>query len=171
MPKDTKVVGHVTEVQARTKEQKESQIGIAFDHAVIKNRGDLTLPMSIQAIIAPPTLNSNNRNPSAGSPVEQSSVPNFGGVSPGNNVGRSSGMGTETPPQVPIPSQTAGDGRTNSQTGASVQRITGNTQGVVGISSLKLSMASDTAQGSVVSSEMSNVKLENGTFMLLRVNP
>jgi hypothetical protein len=32
-------------------------------------------------------------------------------------------------------------------------------------------MASDTAQGSVVSSEMSNVKLESGTFMLLRVNP
>ncbi len=27
------------------------------------------------------------------------------------------------------------------------------------------------AQGSVVSSEMSNVKLESGTFMLLRVNP
>jgi hypothetical protein len=33
-----------------------------------------------------------------------------------------------------------------------------------------LSMAQDTAQGSVVSSEKSNVKLESGTFMLLRVN-
>ncbi|HSV25361.1 MAG TPA: hypothetical protein VLJ17_20335, partial [Xanthobacteraceae bacterium] len=55
IPKDTKVVGHVTEVQARSKEQKESQVGIAFDHAVMKNGEDVTLPMSIQAIIAPPT--------------------------------------------------------------------------------------------------------------------
>ena len=52
MPKDTKVIGHVTEVQARNKEQKQSELGIAFDHAVVK--GDqMQLPMSIQAVIAP----------------------------------------------------------------------------------------------------------------------
>ena len=38
LPKDTKVVGHITEAQTRSKEQKESQIGIAFDHTVGKNR-------------------------------------------------------------------------------------------------------------------------------------
>ena len=37
VPKDTKVVGHVTEAQPRNKEQKESQVGIVFDHAVMKN--------------------------------------------------------------------------------------------------------------------------------------
>jgi len=31
VPKDTKVMGHVTEAQPRNKEQKESQVGIAFD--------------------------------------------------------------------------------------------------------------------------------------------
>src|SRR5260370_20377026 len=62
VPKDTKVVGHVTEVQARSKEQKESQVGIAFDHAVMKNGGDMTLPVSIQAVIAPPTLNADKKN-------------------------------------------------------------------------------------------------------------
>ena len=36
MPKDTQVVGHVTVAQIRNKEQKESQVGIAFDHAVMK---------------------------------------------------------------------------------------------------------------------------------------
>ena len=34
--KDTKVVGHITEAETRSKEQHESQIGIAFDHAVFK---------------------------------------------------------------------------------------------------------------------------------------
>ena len=165
VPKDTKVVGHVTEVQARSKEQKESQVGIAFDHAVMKNGGDMTLPMSIQAIIAPPTLNADNNNAggqqSAGQPA---SAPSGGG-------GRYSGMGAGTPPQAPSSSTAGGQEQTSAQAGTNAhQPITGNTQGVVGISNLKLSMAAGATQGSVVSSEKSNVKLESGTFMLLRVN-
>ncbi len=35
--KDTKVMGHVTQSQARNKEQKESEVAIAFDHAVLTN--------------------------------------------------------------------------------------------------------------------------------------
>jgi len=165
VPKDTKVVGHVTEVQARSKEQKESQVGIAFDHAVMKNGGEVTLPMSIQAIIAPPTLNADNNNAggqqSAGQPA---SAPSGGG-------GRYSGMGAGTPPQAPSSSTAGGQEQTSAQAGTNAhQPITGNTQGVVGISNLKLSMAAGATQGSVVSSEKSNVKLESGTFMLLRVN-
>ena len=59
VPKDTKVVGHVTEAQARSKEQKESQVGIAFDRAVLKD-GEVSLPMSIQAVIAPPSNDANS---------------------------------------------------------------------------------------------------------------
>src|ERR1700730_13518110 len=49
VPKDTRVLGRVTEAQVRSKEQKESQVGIAFDRAVIKDAGEVPLPMSIQA--------------------------------------------------------------------------------------------------------------------------
>ena len=49
--KDTKVMGHVTEAQARNKEQKESQVGIAFDRAVLRNGSEMQMPMSIQATI------------------------------------------------------------------------------------------------------------------------
>jgi hypothetical protein len=55
--RDTKVVGHVTEAQARTKEQREPQIGIAFDHAVMKQGSDVSMPMSIPAIISPQPSN------------------------------------------------------------------------------------------------------------------
>jgi hypothetical protein len=51
VPKDTKVVGHVTQAQAHSKEQKESQVGIEFDHAVMKSGGEMQMPMSIQAVI------------------------------------------------------------------------------------------------------------------------
>ncbi len=62
VPKDTKMIGHVTEAQARNKEQKQSELGIAFDHAVVK--GDqMQLPMSIQAVIAPLS-----NSPGAGAP-------------------------------------------------------------------------------------------------------
>src|SRR5258707_13364477 len=58
VPKDTKVVGHVTEAQARSKEQKESQVGIIFDRAVMKNGGQVQMPMSLQGILAPQASNS-----------------------------------------------------------------------------------------------------------------
>jgi len=171
MPKDTKVIGHVTEAQARNKEQKESQIGLAFDHAVMKNGGDVPLPMSIQAIIAAPSSNPGNDNYGGGGGYGQAaSGPSAGGM-PGYGSGRSTGMGTGTPPQAPGSSTVGGGEPTSGQTSTNTQQpITGNTQGVVGISNLKLSTAANMTQGSVLSSEKGNVKLESGTLMLLRVN-
>lgn len=159
VPKDTKVIGHVTEVQARTKEQKESQVGIAFDHAVSKS-GEMNLPMSIQAIIAPPSNNSGTGGGGYSSPG-----PATGGATATSPMGsRNSPM--EGPPPQPSPSAvpTGGDN-------AKRPPINGNTQGVIGMPDLTLATSSQNAsQGSVVSSEKSNVKLESGTMMLLRVN-
>src|SRR5579871_4696726 len=61
VPKDTKVIGHVTEAQPRNKEQKESELAIAFDRAVMKDGDSVPLPMSIQAIIG----QQQNNNPNA----------------------------------------------------------------------------------------------------------
>jgi hypothetical protein len=164
--KDTKVVGHITEAQAHSKEQKESQLAIAFDHAVMKNGEDMKLPMSIQAIIAPPSMNSNSGGESASAPdaapTGSSSMP---------STGRTGAGSTQPQPQqssqAPMPS---GDSSGGNSTPASRPQITGNTQGMVGFSNMKLAAAPDASQGSVVSSEKNNVKLESGTLMLLRVS-
>ena len=170
VPKNTKVIGHVTETQVRNKEQKESQLGITFDHAELKTGGEVTLPMSIQAIIAPPSLTQNNGNASADAaaqPNSQAPTP-----VPGANMGRPMGTApaaTEPMPSVPTESSTGQSA--SGQAGASPRpQITGNTQGVIGLPNLNLSPGQNGAQGSVVSSEKGNVKLESGTFMLLRVN-
>ncbi|HYU46046.1 MAG TPA: hypothetical protein VEK84_07700 [Terriglobales bacterium] len=164
VPKDTKVVGHVTEAETRSKEQKESQLAIAFDHAVLKNGEQMQMPMSIQAIIAPPNRNPANAEQPSGYPS-----PAAGGA-PTAGGGRSGPMGGATP-QTPSAPQTAGSAPTDAPAGTRAQpQITGNTQGVVGIPNLKLSTAPDPMQGSVVSSEKNNVKLDDGTFLLLRVN-
>jgi hypothetical protein len=56
VPKDTKVLGHITEAQKRSKEQKESELGITFERAMM-NGSEVPMPMSIQAIIVPPPQN------------------------------------------------------------------------------------------------------------------
>lgn len=166
--KDTEVVGHVTEAQPRNKEQKESQVGITFDHAVMKDGSEMQMPMSIQAIVGSQNSGSQNSANSAGGNSEASPSGGAGGYP---NSSRAGGMGGSTPspapqaaPQSNVPS--------DKQTGASARpRITAQTEGVVGISDLKLTSSPPTAnQGSVLSSEKNNVKLESGTLMLLRVN-
>jgi hypothetical protein len=166
VPKDTKVVGHVTEAQARSKEQKESQVGIAFDRAMLKG-SEVSLPMSIQAVIAPPSNNTN----SSGAP-DQGAPPTGGNSAPSPMAGgRSGSAGSQTPPSNPTPNTVPTQSTSDSQQGSERPPITGNTQGVVGISNLKLEPAPSAAQGSVLSSEKNNVKVESGTMLLLKVTP
>jgi len=107
LPKDTKVMGHVTEAQIRNKEQKESEVGIAFDHAIMKNGGDVALPMSIQAIIAPPSSNAANSDAS-GSVSQAPSAQGTPGMPSPNGGGRSTGMGGGMQPQATGSPTTAG---------------------------------------------------------------
>jgi len=165
VPKNTKVIGRVTEAQARNKEQKESQVGITFDHAVMKNGGDMALPMSIQAIVAPSYLTGGNNGSSTEATAQPSTTPSTSGMSPGNS--RAGSMGT---PQPANPGTAADEGPTNTSGNNARQPITANTQGVLGIPNLTLSTTANSTQGSVVSSEKNNVKLEGGTLLLLRVN-
>lgn len=166
VPKDTKVLGHITQAQPRSKEQPQSEVGIAFDHAVVKGKGDVPLPMSIQAIIARPNSNSAaNDNAAASGPDMQQSSGRMGGTP-------SAGRPSTTPSggQTPMPTSPSGASAPASQSaGAASPPISAKTQGVVGIANLKLSAAADSTQASMVSSEKDNVKLESGTFMLLRV--
>jgi len=167
VPKDTKVVGHVTEAQARSKEQKDSQVGIIFDRAVMKNGGEIELPMSIQAIIAPQGSNSGNAN---NGNDQSTAAPGADGTRVSSNSGRAPGMGG-TPPPAPNASTGSNTPTDDSSAASAHEPITGKTEGVVGLRDLKLATtATATSQGSVVSSEKNNVKLESGTFMLLRVN-
>ena len=175
VPKDTKVVGHVTEAQARNKEQKESQVGIAFDRAVLKG-SDVSLPMSIPAVIGTQTNNSNNSN----NQDQGASAPAPSGAgSPTSTMsgGRSSSTSSAASPSSAnsAPNAAGAEGTPSSseptpQKANARPEINGNTQGVIGFSDLKLEAGQTPAQGSVLSSEKNNVKVEGGTFMLLKVN-
>ena len=165
VPKDTKMIGHVTEAQARNKEQTQSELGIAFDHAIVK--GDpMQLPMSIQAVIAPPSNNSETAAPAG-------PVPSAAGGGSGSSPmagSRTTGTGTGTTPSAQ-PNYPAGGASDPASQAEARPPITGNTQGVIGMSDVKLDSGSQNSQqGSVLTSEKTNVKIEKGTMLLLRVN-
>jgi hypothetical protein len=166
--KDTKVIGHVTEVQARNKEQKESQLAIAFDHAITKDGKTMPMPMSIQAVIG----QQQNSNPDAPAGNGPAAVPSPSGGMPAGGGGGGGRTGSMNSPQVsnttPAP---ASAGAPAPDAGGNVPHpvINAQTQGVIGISNVTLSPGG--AQGSVMTSEKSNVKLESGTLLLLKVKP
>jgi hypothetical protein len=167
VPKDTKIIGHVTESQARNKEQKQSELGIAFDHAMVK--GDqMQLPMSIQAIIAP---QNNNAEAAPPAPSGAGPGPTAGNTPSGSmgagRTGSTAGGGTQSGQQ----NYPQGGGAEPEGQGGAMPPITANTQGVIGMSDMKLENGAQASQqGSVLSSEKNNVKIEKGTLMLLRVN-
>jgi len=164
VPKDTKVLGHVTEAQARSKEQKESQLAIAFDRTVMKDGQAMQLPMSIQAIVG------QQNNPAANAGNDQAAAPGPAANSQTAGGGRSPMGGNSTPP-TPSPSAGGGSMPADAQADNSARPpINAQTQGVVGLSNITLSPNSNATQGSVVTSEKNNVKLESGTLLLLRVN-
>jgi hypothetical protein len=174
VPKDTKILGHVTEAQARNKEQKESQLGIAFDHAVV-NGNQSSIPMSIQAIIAPPQMNPAAAAGGGGTPEAPSNSSPNGGMS-GSQAGRSSTGGSSSgastqPSQQNYPQGNAGASGSDAAQAGARPPITGNTQGVIGIDNVKLeNSGQNNPQGSVVTSDKNNVKIEKGTVLLLKVN-
>lgn len=79
--------------------------------------------------------------------------------------GPARGMGA--PQQSPGSYQPGGAEQANASPINTHAPVTAKTQGIVGISNYKFSVPGDVTQGSVVSSEPSNVKLE-GVVVLLR---
>ncbi len=164
VPKDTKIIGHVTEAQKRSKEQKESQLGIAFNQMTM-NGQQVQLPLSIQAIVASPKNNATaaeNQAPGAAS-SGSSNYPSGGG--------RGGAMGGNTSaPNTPSSGESAPNTNNPQAQAAPNPPITEATKGMVGFKDMNLG-APDANNGSVVTSEKNNVKLEDGTLMLLRVSP
>lgn len=167
VPKDTKIIGHVTEAQARSKEQKESELAIMFDRAEIKNGNSMELPMSIQAIIG----QQNNQPAPGGNDQGPPPEPGGGAAPMPSSAGRSPMAGGSTPPPSAPPSEEPGAAPSAGQAANNSRPpINGHTTGVIGLSNIQLSPNSNAQQGSVVTSDRNNVKLESGTMLLLRVN-
>jgi hypothetical protein len=148
VPKGSRLIGRVMEAKPRAKDQTNSQLRLAFDRLILKDGTEIPARMAIQAIGRPRTAPTGEDELASGTT----------NVAPGGLLG---GIGSTT-------TGAASDIRP-------ALRATGlnaTSQGVVGLQGLTVStQASASPQVFVVSSTTTNVHLDSGTEMILRVNP
>jgi hypothetical protein len=179
IPKGSKIVGHVTQVQAANKAQSASQVGIAFDHAILKNGQKIPMNASIQALAASQQAASAD---TMGDSMADGAMVSGGAVASGRGaVGGAGGLvgGTTravgtTGGSLVNTSQSVG-GRAGSALNApgaalnSHGQLISTSHGVVGLNHLSLdSGTASGAQGSVIASRNGNVHLDSGTQMILQ---
>jgi hypothetical protein len=164
MPRNTRVMGHVTSVKAHSKESPDSMVGISFDRLIMKDGREMPLQALLQAV-GPPL---NAFSAGGGAPVAPVG-PGSGGGAPGGmgagSMGGGGRGGASSQPSYPsagMPSSPDSSVPHGSSTGA----LSPSSQGVVGIRDLSLSA---TPQASVLSSSSKNVHLDGGTQLMLRV--
>jgi hypothetical protein len=151
--KGSKLVGHVTQAQARTKEDAESKLGVMFDKAVLGKGEEIAFTGLILAI-APPR----EGGPSiAGDPGSLSSAPSVGG----QPFGAGHSMGGPSASSAPAVNSTVGNDAGANGT------LTPASRGAVDMPGVILGLAA--GQGSVIRSTARNVKLESGTQMILQI--
>jgi hypothetical protein len=163
IPRNTKIVGHVTDAKAHSKESPDSKVAIAFDRISMKDGQDLPMQAAIQAIGRPLQSAALAGN----APMsETGGMPSAGNPNQGGTMGSA---GPSSPPSggsSPFPAGNAsGNSSEATASGETVAPLAPTSQGVVGMKGISLSNA---GQASVVSSNDNNVHLESGTQLILR---
>jgi hypothetical protein len=159
VPRNTKIVGHVTETKARSKTSPDSMVGIIFDRMLLKDGHEVPLQVGIQAIARPLQYGSAAEasvpradRPVGGAPTLPGQRAPMGDASAS---GGPSGYPGDLGPIDPM-------GRNTS----TVIPLSPTSKGVVGIKGLSLDTSGPAA---VLSSNTGNVHLDNGTQLILRV--
>jgi hypothetical protein len=181
IPKGSKLVGHVTECKQRSKEEKESALGIVFDKAILKNGEEVPLNVTINAIAATQSAASSsigNDDLSAGGEAIGSARASGGSALGGVRSAAGGAAGTVTNTAANAGGLAGGAvnstanvaGATRGAVGGlnAAGQLTSNSQGVFGLQGLNLSSAvSNSTQGSLITSASRNVHLDSGTQLLL----
>jgi hypothetical protein len=183
--KGTRLVGHVTEAQVRAKDQTQSELGVAFDHAELRDGQQVPLNASIQALAAAQS----SAQASAG---DDDLIASGGGGAAAGGAGAVRGGAGLAGGALRTTSGTVGGvgsgvgGTANGVVGSGVNAaghttgvvgglnaggaLESNSRGVFGLDGLSLnSSASSATQGSMIVSSTRNVHLESGTQMVLQV--
>jgi hypothetical protein len=171
LPRNTRVVGHVTAAKPHSKDSPDSMISIAFDRLVTKDGHEMPLHAAVQAIGAPiRDFSGDPASPVGGLPGGPigggggGGMGGGGGATSGGGGGRTSGGSSSASPSnypstgMPAGSTDANGHRSNGALGAS-------SEGVIGMKDFTLSA---TPEASVVGSSSKNVHLDSGTQLILK---
>jgi hypothetical protein len=183
IPKGSRLIGHVTECKARSKEDKESALGIVFDKAILKHGEEIPLNFTIQALAAAQSAASASAGAddfAAGAGAGAAGGARAAGSGPLGSVRSTAGAATGTVANTAANVGNAASGAVGSTVNAAgaangavgglnaAGQLASNSQGVFGLNGLNLSSAvSSSTQGSLITSTSRNVHLDSGTQLLL----
>ena len=187
---NSKLVGHVTEVKARSPQEPESSLGVVFDKILLKHHQELDFQGVVQALAPPAPRRSRVDEPDQMMPPPMLSPGNVSGSDTGrrgattpSSSGRSPSTATTLASsvtslgQVTVVASTPGSNPGDSMStvrvaGSGNQPISGGVgmRGVHGLKNLDLKTSTNgTHPGPVIVSTKSDVKLDTGTQIVLLV--
>lgn len=177
IPKGSKLMGHITAVQAHSKESPNSEVVLQFDKAELKSGETMPIHSTIQSI-APPAGSNMQPDAFAGAPSPANGAA-------GSSVPMSSGRGSTTPsagvtptpnPATPNPGTSAGnpspDGTTDASQSAAGRVVAGSGPNAIRTTDIPgIYLASnDTASVSgALYAAKANVHLDSGTQIAMKV--
>jgi hypothetical protein len=168
LPRNTKIVGHVTEAKMRSKDSQESEVGITFDHILFKDGHQLPIQVAVQAIgrplqSLPPGYEAMGDNPASLSPVAPPGADGtMGGPSGPGGMGPQSYPGTRTGAQD---GSLSGNPSSNPASGTTIAPLGPTSQGAVGLKGISLTNSGPAA---LISSSTQNVHLDSGSQLILK---
>jgi hypothetical protein len=194
LKKGTHLVGHVTQAQMRAGKQTQSQLGIVFDHAVLKDGEEVPFSATIQALASaqPASPTSADDMMAHGGAMTAARGPAHGagltsGVASTANATASAAANGSTGALVntsaPVPMNAGGEpsaaprpsGAVGGLTAAG--RLSSGSSGVFGLDGVSIDAApstaaqSSTAQASTtIVSTTKNIHLDSGTQLLLHIH-
>jgi len=156
LPRGTKLVGHITQAEARSKGADQSALGMVFDKAILKDGREVPLNVIVQAVGAPIVF-----------PASADSSPPADLSSSGTT--RTSPMGAHGgPPSAQPPTSGVGSGSRTTLEGNSSVPLGPNSRGVLGLRGLTLNtVPTNNVLVSMLMSDGKNVHLDSGTRFLL----
>ena len=155
LPKGSKVMGKVTQAQGRAKGQNESQLGLAFDSAILKDGTQVPISFAIQAV-----ADSSAAMAQAALDAQSASTSiSMSNNAPGGGMAGRPGLGSQAQ-GAPGADLHAGNAASTNHGEA----LTSSSQGTIGLPDFTLS------SGTLITSSTKNVRLERETRLVLRVN-
>ena len=182
IPRGAKLVGHVTRASARGQGEAESELGVVFDKAILKNGQEVPLNVAIQALASAQSSASmagdemdamgGLSGSAAGGRGAVGGVTSAAGGAVGTVTNTAANVGGAASGTVNSAASTAGNvvGASRGAVGGlnAAGQLTSNSQGVFGLNGLNLNAAASNAtEGSVITSAGKDIHLDSGTRMLL----
>jgi len=188
LPRGTKLIGKVTEVQARSRAEKTSHIAFALDHAVMRDGREVPVHAVLTSVTGASALAGSNDDLSASSPM--------GGVAGGGNaqgvVRAPGGGGLLGGVGSPVGGVMGGAANTVGEAGGAVRSGAGSVMNetqaaggavadvgasgsldhvpVANLPGVMLSSSAETASSGSLDAKGRNIDLESGTRMTLNVS-